>query len=102
MMRGVAVSPCALPGSIPVLHATAYVIQTHLFLRAVDTVAAPTWIATIQTVPVVFAQESIFGRKHTMTGSVCKEGVFAAALLRVLMDATTAQQTAIQPQAATL
>jgi len=101
MMRGVAVSPCALPGSIPVLHATAYVTQTDV-LRAVSTVAPPAWIATIQIVPVGFAQERIFGQEVLMIGNVCREVGFAAVLLRVLMDAMTAQQTAIQLQAAML
>jgi len=102
MMRGFVASPYALRENIPVLHTTAYVIQTHLFLRVVDTIASLTRIATIQTVPVGFAQESIFGRKHITTGSVCREEGFAPVLLLVLMDATTAQQTAIQPQAAML
>jgi len=100
MMRGFAVSPCALQENIPVLHATAYVTQTHVFLRAVDTVVLLAWIATFQIVPVGFAQESIFGRKDTMTGNVCREGGFATVLLLVLKDAMTAQQTAIQSQAA--
>jgi len=101
MMRGVAASPCALQESIPVLRATPYVTQTDV-LRAVSTVAPPAWIATIQTVPVGFAQERIFGQEVLMIGNVCREVGFAAVLLRVLMDAMTVQQTAIQPQAAML
>jgi len=101
MMRGFALFPCALRENIPVLHATPYVTQTDV-LRAVSKVAPPTRIATIQTVPVGFAQERIFGQELPMIGNVCREVGSAAVLLLVLMDAMTVQQTAIQPQAAVL
>ena len=69
MMRGFAASPCALRESIPVLHATAYAIQTDI-LRVVNSVAPPAWIATIQPVPVDGAQDRVFGQEPPMIGNV--------------------------------